>query len=87
MSATVFDIRSGRVIPDASSKDTDVDIIKRRVRAQLEGKVRNGVIGAAISYATRIRRIEPHTSISDAVQRGIVRAVCEDDNTTPPAAA
>jgi hypothetical protein len=86
VSAAVFDIRSGQLIADAcNSTETEGEAIKRLVLAQLRGKVRGSVIDAAIVHAKRIRREEPKTSIGKAVQRGVVRAVCEDDNhTTPP---
>lgn len=89
MSAAIFDIRSGRVIPCAGGElDESPELqINRRVLAQLRGKVRGETIAMAQRRAQRIIREEPGTTVGQAIARGIAWAVSEEDSNPPPVAA
>jgi hypothetical protein len=83
----VYDIRSGEAIACASNfTETAEQQINRRVLALMKGKARGDTIGKAQLQAKRIYRDE-NTTIGQAIQRGIVWAVCEDEPNPPRPAA
>lgn len=84
----VYDIRSGAaIVCESNFAETDEQKINRWVLAQMTGKASRETISKAQLQAKRIYRDEPQTTIGQAVQRGIVHAVCEEDSNPPLPAA